>query len=103
MLEVSREAIGQLAELLTQGGPDSAIRIAVMGGVTDSPGLGLIVDEAKDSDILIQKGAIPFIIDRSLIEYCQIITISFTTGSGGTCGGSSGSGFLITPEKPINF
>jgi len=103
MLDVSKEAIGQLAELLSQGGPDSGIRIAVMGGGTDSPGLGLIVDEAKDSDISIQKGAIPFIIDRSLIEYCQIITISFATGSGGTCGGNSGSGFLITPEKPINF
>ncbi|NNK92767.1 MAG: hypothetical protein HKP41_00305 [Desulfobacterales bacterium] len=103
MLEISNEAIGQLAELLSQGGSDSAIRIAVMGGGNDSPGLGLIVDEAQDSDISIQKGAIPFIIDRSLIEYCQTITIRFTTGSGGTCGGSSGSGFLITPGKPINF
>jgi len=103
MLNVSDEAISQLAALLSQGGPGSAIRIAVMGGGANSPGLGLIVDEAKDSDISIQKGAIPFIIDRSLIEYCQTITINFTTGSDGTCGGSSGSGFLITMKKPINF
>lgn len=104
MLKVSEEALEKLGELLSaQGGENSAIRVAVMGGVSNSSGLGLIVDESQHSDKLFSFGAIPLIIERNLLDYCQSITIEFKTGKGGTCGGNSGSGFIITPENPVNF
>lgn len=100
MLEINDEAIEHLTNLLIQGNSESAIRIAVMGG-GQGPGLGLIVDEANNSDVSIHQKGIPFIIDRNLLEYCKTISIGFRIGNSGSCGGSSGSGFLITPENPI--
>ena len=104
MIQVTEEALTKLEELLrSQGGEHSAIRVAVMGGGSKGPGLGLVVDEAGDQDVCYDVDGIPLIIDRSLMDYCRSITIDFTIGAKGTCGGASGSGFLIAPEIPVNF
>jgi len=104
MIQVTEEALTKLEELLhSEGGERSAIRVAVMGGGDKSPGLGLVVDEAGNQDMSYDVGGIPLIIDRGLIDYCRSITIDFTVGAEGKCGGSSGSGFLIVPENPVNF
>ena len=104
MIQVTEEALTKLEELLrSEGGERSAIRVAVMGGGSKSPSLGLVVDEAGEEDMSYDVGGIPLIIDRALIDYCRLVTIDFTIGAEGKCGGSSGSGFLITPEKPVNF
>ncbi len=104
MLEVSEEALEKLAEMLSaQENSEAAIRIAIMGGGANSPCLGIIVDDVRETDVLIKKDETPLIIDRNLIEYCKTISIDFTTGSSGRCGGSSGSGFIITPGQPINL
>jgi Fe-S cluster assembly iron-binding protein IscA len=103
MLEVSSEALVKLAEMVAaQGGENSGIRIAVMGGGGQGPGLGLVVDAPGENDVVIDQHGIALIIDRSLIEYCRSISIDFTSGSAGRCGGASGSGFVIRPEQPIN-
>lgn len=103
MLQISTEALIKLEELhQAEGGENSAIRIAVMGGGNHSPGLGLVVDERSDDDILFDEFTIPIIVDRNLMNYCRKISIEFRTGSDGRCGGASGSGFLLTPETPIN-
>ena len=101
MLEVSSEASVHLAELLAQSKADSAIRVAVMGASSHGSGLGLIVDERTKRDVSIQHGDISFIIERSLLEYCQSIRIGFSTGKKDSCG--STAGFLIIPENPISF
>ena len=104
MIQVTEEALTKLEELLlSQGGEQSAIRVAVMGGGSKGPGLGLVVDEAGDQDARYDVEGFPLIIDRSLLEFCRSVTIDFTVGSEGTCGGASGSGFLIEPENPVNF
>jgi len=104
MLTIDETSIEKLIEMLdAQGGTDLAIRVAVMGGAGGGPGLGLIVDAAGESDVFLNKHPIPIIIDRSLIDYCRHITIEFVVGRSGLCGGGSGSGFIITPENPINF
>lgn len=104
MLEVSERALEKLAELLSlEDNGESAIRIAIMGGGAASPCLGIIVDDVRETDVLYQINETPVIIDGNLIEWCKSITIDFTTGSAGRCGGASGSGFIITPEQPINL
>ena len=104
MIQVTEEALTKLEELLrSEGGEKSAIRVAVMGGGSKSPGLGLVVDEAGPEDMSYDVGGIPLIIDRGLIDYCRSVTIDFTIGAEGRCGGASGSGFLIIPENPVNF
>jgi Fe-S cluster assembly iron-binding protein IscA len=104
MLEVSPEALVKLAEMVAaQGGATSGIRIAVMGGGAQGPGLGLVVDAPGRNDVIFDQQGTALIIDRNLIEYCRSISIDFTTGSAGRCGGVSGSGFVITPEQPINL
>jgi len=93
----------KLGELLqAEGSEDSAVRIAVMGGGSQGPALGLVVDEASADDKRYDVGGLPMIIDANLIDYCRSITIDFTVGSQGKCGGASGSGFIITPEQPLN-
>ena len=93
-----------LRELLSaEGGERAAVRIAVMGGGTRGPSLGLVVDEAGTGDKAYDVGGVPVIIERNLIAYCRSVTIDFTVGAGGACGGSSGSGFVIAPENPVSF
>ena len=104
MIQVTEEALTKLEELLSsQGGKHSSIRVAVMGGGSKGPGLGLIVDEAGTEDVSYDVGGIPLIIDRGLLDYCRSVTIDFTIGEAGKCGGASGSGFLIESENPVNF
>jgi Fe-S cluster assembly iron-binding protein IscA len=93
----------KLAEMVAaQGGAASGVRIAVMGGGSQGPGLGLVVDAPGENDLVVDQRGTALIIDRSLMEYCRSISIDFTTGSAGRCGGVSGSGFIITPEQPVN-
>lgn len=104
MIQVTEDALSKLEELLgCEGGEQSAIRVAVMGGGSKGPGLGLLVDEAGEEDMRYDVGGIPLIIDRGLINYCGSVTIDFTIGTEGKCGGASGSGFLIVAENPVNF
>ena len=104
MIQVSDEALVKLEEMLrAEGAADSAVRIAVMGGGSRGPGLGLIVDEAGEADRRYDVGGVPVIIDTSLIDYCRSITIDFTSGSQGKCGGASGSGFIIASQEPLSF
>jgi len=104
MLEVSSEAKIKLEEFFAaEGGEKSAIRIAVMGGGNQGPSLGLIIDEPSDSDFVDETQGIPLIVEGGLMHYCQSISIDFTIGTQGTCGGASGSGFLIKTKVPLNF
>jgi len=100
MLEVRDEAVEHLMNMLTEGSQGPALRIAVMGG-SSGPRLGLIVDEKSDDDVSLTCKNIPFIIEQKLFEYCQTITIGFQKGRDGSCGGSSGSGFLIHSTNPL--
>ncbi len=104
MLDVSPEALEKLTEMVAaQGGERSGVRIAVMGGGGQGPGLGLVVDAPGENDLVVDQRGTALIIDRSLLAYCRSISIDFTSGSAGRCGGASGSGFIITPEQPVNF
>lgn len=104
MIQVTDEAHLKLDELLqAEGSEESAVRVAVMGGGSQGPALGLLVDEASESDKRYDVGGLPMIIDAALLDYCRSITIDFTVGSQGKCGGASGSGFIITPEQPLNL
>ena len=104
MIQVTEEALTKLEELLSsQGGEHSAIRVAVMGGGSKGPGLGLVVDGAGVDDVTYDVEGVLLIIDRGLLDYCRSVTIDFTIGAEGKCGGASGSGFLIEPENPVNF
>jgi len=104
MITIDPDALGKLEELhQAEGGEHSAIRIAVMGGGSNGPGLGLIVDEPGEDDIRFDEFPVPVIVERNLMNYCRQISIGFRIGSEGRCGGASGSGFLITPENPVNL
>lgn len=102
MLKIHDEAEEHLNNLLAESDENSAIRIAVMGGA-HGPGLGLLVEEAGEDDLIFEHGTIPFIIDKKLMDYCKSITIGFRKGNEGGCGGSSGSGFLIESENPLSI
>lgn len=104
MLEISGEALIKLGEMIAaDGGPESGVRIAPMGGGISGSGLGLIVDEPSESDVVAQESGVLVIVEKNLMEYCQKITVEFQTGQTGSCGGTSGSGFVIVSKQPIAF
>lgn len=104
MIQVTDEALVKLRELLqAEGAKNSAVRIAVMGGGSHGPNLGLIVDEAAENDRRYDVGGLPMIIDGGLIDYCGSVTIDFTVGAQVKCGGASGSGFIIRAQQPLNI
>ncbi len=102
MLKIDAEAEEHLANLLTGEDEHAAIRIAVMGGAQGA-GFGLVIDEAGGDDLKIAHKNLSFIIDKKLMAYCKSIRIGFRKGNEGGCGGSSGSGFLISSEIPLSF
>ena len=102
MLQIKQEAEEHLRALLPKGSEDCAIRVAVMGGAHGT-GLGLIVDEAGVDDLQINHAGIPLIIDKKLMQYCKSVTIGFQSPAQGSCGGSSGGGFLINSKNPLSF
>lgn len=96
--------MAKIEEMLrAEGGEKSAVRVAVMGGGSQGPGLGLVVDEPGAEDVAFEVGGVAMIIERNLLDYCRSVVIEFTVGSSGQCGGASGSGFVIVPENPVNF
>jgi len=104
MVTIDPDALVKLEELhQAEGSEHSAIRIAVMGGGSQGPGLGLIVDDPGENDKRFEEFSVPVVVDRNLMDYCKQISIEFKVGRDGRCGGASGSGFLITPENPINL
>ncbi len=100
MIEISSDALADLArQLEAEGGPHSAIRIAVMGDA----GLGLLVDEKRDDDELIEINGLAIIINRGLLAYCRTIQIERITGDAKTgCAGKNG-GYRIVAEQPVIF
>lgn len=103
MLEVSNEALKHLADISGKEETNSAIRVAVMGSGGTSCGLGLIIDEVKETDITIEKGAFTIIVDKQLMEYCRNISIDFTDGEPNRCESRSKRGFLLDAENPVNI
>lgn len=95
MLTASDEALGYMKELLDQeANTGSAIRVAVMG----NSGLGLIVDDPQENDVIFDNDQFSIIIDRNLLEFCKTITIGFKKGDSNSC---NSSGYVIETGNPL--
>ncbi|MBM1004143.1 MAG: hypothetical protein N839_0017255 [Desulfofustis sp. PB-SRB1] len=80
----------------------SAVRVAVMGGTAGGPGIGLIVDDPGEQDLVFTIGEIDLVIDPSLLSYCGKITIDFQEGAAQACQGAP-RGFVITADVPLTI
>jgi iron-sulfur cluster assembly accessory protein len=101
MLEITDLAVKNVKDYLSQNNiADSAIRISMMSGGCSGPSLSLSLDEAKDSDVTVEKDGVSFIMEKGLSEVCGAVKVDFIESNGGGCG-CSGGGFTITSEKPL--
>lgn len=99
MLEVTESAISNLKEHLTKNNLDSAIRV-VMQNSCAGVGLGLGLDEKKDSDQVFEEGGITFLVDSGMFAATGAIKVDFVKSSSGCgCGGSGG--FAVSSEKKL--
>ncbi len=103
MLEITEDAVKHLAEVGENMTTNDVIRIAVMGNGGTKSGLGLIIDQTMQTDIVSTHGEYTVAIDKNLMEYCKTITIDFTNGEPNRCDSLSKRGFLITAENPLNI
>ncbi|MFZ5766221.1 MAG: IscA/HesB family protein [Thermodesulfobacteriota bacterium] len=102
MIEVTAVAERKLKQYLTDNNLDSAVRVIAMSGC-GGPSLGLSLDEAKDSDAVVEKDSLRLLVSRELVDLCGRITVDYVepTRSGCGCGSGGGSGFSISSERPL--
>ena len=101
MLEVTKSALTNLKEYLSQQKINSPIRVSLMSGCGGSS-LGLAIDETNDNDITFDHEGMNFMVDKDLAETCGKIKVDFIEEKGNACGcGGGGGGFAVTSEKPL--
>lgn len=97
MLEVTESAVANLKEHLAKNNLDSAIRV-VMQNSCGGVGLGLGLDEKKDTDKVFEEDGITFLVDGGMFATTGAIKVDFVKASSG-CGG--GGGFAVSSEKKL--
>ncbi len=98
MLEITEIATEKIKEHLAANSQTGPVRVAVMGGGCSGPSLGLALDEAKESDTVVELGGLQVIMDQTLLSECGKTKIDFKPPSGCGCGGG---GFSVTSETPL--
>lgn len=101
MLEVSDKAVEMIKDFIKDREAPHSIRIMVSGCGGSS--LGMALDEAQDSDEVIENKGLTFLVDKALLEEAKPIQVDFivtpdgsgfkltsspVTAVGGGCGGS---------------
>lgn len=102
MLEVTEIALTNVKEYMSQQKIDSAIRITLMSSGCSGSSLGLAVDEAKDTDHILERDGVSFVVDKKLVETCGLIKVDFIEKKDDRCGCGTRGGFAVTSEKPLN-
>ncbi|WP_417909520.1 IscA/HesB family protein [Candidatus Electronema sp. PJ] len=99
MFEITDSAVKNVKDYLSQNKIESAIRVSLMSGGCSGPSLSLSLDEAKESDLTVDKDGVSFIMDKGLSTTCGAVKVDFVESSGGC--GCSGGGFTISCENPL--
>lgn len=101
MFDLTEKAIEMIKEFLKDKDESSKVRVMVVDGGCSGPSLGMALDEIREGDEVFSKNGMTFMIQKSLFESAQPITVDYITthmGSGfkissaldsaGACGGS---------------
>lgn len=99
MLEVTESAITNLKEYLAKNNIDSAVRVVMQSGCA-GVGLGLGLDEKRNSDKVFAEGGITFLVDGGMFATTGAIKVDFVKATSG-CGCSGSGGFSVTSEKKL--
>lgn len=99
MLEVTESAITNLKDYLAKNNIDSAVRVVMQSGCA-GVGLGLGLDEKRDSDKVFAEGGITFLVDGGMFATTGAIKVDFVKATSG-CGCSGSGGFSVTSEKKL--
>ena len=70
-----------------------------MSGSSSSPNLGVVCDNEVEADLKYSYDDLEVIIDKSLLEYCETISVDFVKTDTGGC--SADGGFKITPKVSL--
>jgi Fe-S cluster assembly iron-binding protein IscA len=102
MLAVSDLAVAKVKEYLDDNNIISAVRVGIMSGGCSGPALALALDEKKDLDQVFDCDGVRFLVDNNVTAVCGAIRVDYVEeASGCGCGGSGGTGFAVTSEKPL--
>ena len=88
MLEVTDKAVEMIKDFIKDRETPHSIRIMMSGGC-GGPGLGMALDEAQDSDEVIENNGLTFVVDKILLEEAKPIQVDFIVTP-------DGSGFKLT-------
>jgi len=94
-IELGPGAARAIKGCLAEKGARGAVRIEIRSSGCCDASLGLRIDTARESDLLLDEEGITFIVDRETYDLVGRITISCAADPGRT-------GFLITSSIPLN-
>ncbi len=97
MLQVTETATEKIKEYLSDNNQSGPVRVTVMSGC-GGPSLGLALDDAKESDAVVELDGLKVIMDRTLLEECGQTKVDFQPPSGCGCGGG---GFTVVSATPL--
>lgn len=98
MIDISKEAVQQLKEYKEKNAPDSYIRIGIVSGTTSGASLGVVADDKKDKDTVVNLEGLDVLIDTALLQYCETISIEYIQQDSAACGSGA---FKITPKNRL--
>ncbi|MGV1099481.1 IscA/HesB family protein [Thiovibrio sp. JS02] len=99
MFTVTESAVVNLKDYLAKNNLDSAIRVTMQNSCA-GVGLGLALDEKKETDKVFEEGGITFLVSDRIFESTGRITVDFVKQTSG-CGCGGGGGFSVTSEKKL--
>jgi iron-sulfur cluster assembly accessory protein len=102
MLEVTPSALNNIKDYMRQQKINSPVRITTMSGGCAGPSLGMVLDEAKENDQILDHDGVSFVVDKELLDTCQGIRVDFIEKRDGGCGCGTGGGFTVMSEKPLS-
>lgn len=98
MIHITPSAMRKIKDYLETNGIDSSIRVTLIEGGCSGPALGIVLDEAAESDLLFHHQGVDFVIHESLLSECGAVTVDFMEPDDTGCGCG---GFKIVSEHPV--
>jgi len=94
MFQVTASANEVVKGIMAEKGLDAPLRVTLSGGGCGGPSLGLVVDEAKESDHKYEVDGVTYLVDKDLSSETGEIRLDYVDMGGQ-------KGFTLRSQNPV--
>ncbi len=103
MFEVTKPALTNIKNYISQEKIDSPVRITKVSGGCAGPSLGHAIDDnIKEHDKTFDYDGVSFVVENSLFVACGAIKVDYIKKSDDACGCGSNGGFAVTSKRSLS-